>query len=236
MMAEAFAAQDTLPGNKTCNDAVLALENEDIGYTDFTALKQVSLAIKPGEKVALIGPSGAGKTTLLRRLFQLNPGRCAFVHQHYALVSGLSVFHNIYMGRLDRISVFENIRNLALPSKRRVREIRPIARSLGLEEKLFSRTGALSGGQQQRVGIGRALYRGGDILMADEPVASLDRVRQAQIMSLMTGTDKTVVSSLHAVELARQFFHRIVALKNRTVMFDLPVEQVSEERLQALYN
>ncbi len=213
----------------------LSLENEDIAYKGVIALKQVSLRILKGEKVALIGQSGAGKTTLLRRLYQLKSDHCAFVHQHYALVPQLSVFHNIYMGQLDRLSLFENVRNLVLPSSARLSQIKPIVSSLGLEDKLLTRIGVLSGGQQQRVGIGRALYRGGDILMADEPVSSLDRVQQEQIMALLTDTDKTVVSSLHSIDLARQFFHRIIAIKDRSVAFDLPVEQVTDARLALLY-
>lgn len=213
----------------------LSLENEDIAYDEFVALKQVSLSIFKGEKVALIGQSGAGKTTLLRRLFQLKPEQCAFVHQHYALVPQLSVFHNIYMGRLDRISLIENIRNLILPSGKRMDQIRPIAHRLGLEDKLLTRIGALSGGQQQRVGIGRALYRGGDILMADEPVSSLDRVQQEKVMALLADTNKTVVSSLHSIDLARRFFNRIIAVKDRSVAFDLPVDQVTDNRLSLLY-
>jgi phosphonate transport system ATP-binding protein len=213
----------------------LSLDKEDIAYEGFVALKQVSLSIFKGEKVALVGQSGAGKTTLLRRLFQLKPDQCAFVHQHYALVPQLSVFHNIYMGRLDRFSLLENIRNLVLPSGRRLDQIRPIALRLGLEDKLLTRIGALSGGQQQRVGIGRALYRGGDILMADEPVSSLDRVQQEGIMALLTDTDKTVVSSLHSIGLARRFFHRLIGIKDRAVAFDLRADQVTDDRLSRLY-
>ncbi|HCY87448.1 MAG TPA: hypothetical protein DHV36_20105 [Desulfobacteraceae bacterium] len=215
--------------------AVFSLENETIAYDGFTALEQVSLTILPGEKVALIGKSGAGKTTLLRRLYQLRPSDSAFVHQHHALVPQLSVFHNIYMGRLDRLSVLENIRNLIHPSRARLRQIRPIAATLGLEGKLFEKTCALSGGQQQRVGIGRAIYRGGEVLMADEPVSSLDRVRGEQIIRILTDTSKTVISSLHAVDFARRFFDRVIALGKRRVVFDLPADQVTDDRLRSLY-
>jgi phosphonate transport system ATP-binding protein len=213
----------------------LTLENEDISYQGFTALKSVNLTIGSGEKVALIGKSGAGKTTLLRRLYQLEPDRCAFIHQHYSLVSQLSVFHNIYMGRLDQFNLLHNIRNLIRPSKERLSEIKPIARTLALEDELFNRVGKLSGGQQQRVGIGRAFYRGSSILMADEPVSSLDRVQQEQVMGYMTDTPKTVISTLHSIGLARQFFDRIIGLKDQTVLFDLPGSTLTDNILNDLY-
>lgn len=164
------------------------------------------MSVAEGEKVALIGRSGAGKTTLLRRLYQIRPGDCAFIHQHYALVPQLSVFHNIYMGRLDFYSGLHNLWNLIKPVASHVEEIIPIVDKLGLQDKLFTRTGELSGGQQQRVGIGRALYRGGTILMADEPVSSLDNVQSEEIVALITKTRKTVISTLHSVDLARRFF------------------------------
>lgn len=220
----------TEPQNPT-----LTLENEDISYQGFTALKSVNLTIGSGEKVALIGKSGAGKTTLLRRLYQLEPDRCAFIHQHYFLVPQLSVFHNIYMGRLDQFDLLHNIRNLIWPSKERLSEIKPIARILALEDELFNPVGKLSGGQQQRVGIGRAFYRGSSILMADEPVSSLDQVQQEQVMGYMTDTPKTVISTLHSIGLARQFFDRIIGLKNQTVLFDLPGSTLTDNILNDLY-
>lgn len=214
---------------------VLCLENEDIGYGRFTALKGVSLTISRGEKVALIGSSGAGKTTLLRRLFQLAPASCAFIRQHHDLVPQLSLFHNIYMGRLDRFSVGHNLRNLVLPAKARLAEIRPIAAVLGLEARLFTKVGALSGGQQQRAGIGRAFYRGSPIIMADEPVSSLDQVQGARVMGCMTDTPKTVVATLHDIGLARQFFGRIIGLRDGRIFFDLPGQGLSDQLVAELY-
>lgn len=214
---------------------LLSLSGEDIAYAGYVALQDISLSISEGEKVALIGQSGAGKTTLLRRLYQLNPEQCAFIHQHHALVPQLTTFHNIYMGRLDVHSVFQNLRNLIRPAGKFVEEIEPIARKLGLEDKLFTRIGELSGGQQQRVGIGRALYRGGSILMADEPVSSLDVVQREDILQLIVSSGRTVVSSLHSVSLSQRFFDRIIGLKNRSVLFDLPVDSVSDRLLAELY-
>ncbi|WP_084457081.1 phosphonate ABC transporter ATP-binding protein [Desulfogranum mediterraneum] len=214
---------------------VLSLDQETIAYDGCIALNDISLQIGCGEKVALIGPSGAGKTTLLRRLYQLRPGECAFIHQQYALVPQLSVFHNIYMGRLDHHSTLHNLRTLIRPGLREREEITVIAESLGLAEKIWTRTGALSGGQQQRVAIGRALYRGGSILMADEPVSSLDMVQGREIIQLIVDIGQTVISSLHLVELSLEYFDRIIGLARQQLAFDLPAGQVSQADLDELY-
>lgn len=139
------------------------------------------------------------------------------------------------MGRLDSHSAFHNIYNLIRPHKRHIEEITPIAKKLGLENKLFVRVGELSGGQQQRVGIGRALYRGGAILMADEPVSSLDVIQGEEIIELITNTGKTVVSSLHSLDFSAKFFDRIIGLRHETILFDLPAQHVSKSKLLELY-
>lgn len=218
------------------SEPLLSLSREELAYKGQVALQEVSLSVSRGEKVALIGKSGAGKTTLLRRLYQLNPQLCAFIHQHHALVPQLTVFHNIYMGRLDEHSLFENVRNLISPQKKYLDKIERVVLKLGLEDKLFTRVGELSGGQQQRVGVGRALYRGGSILMADEPVSSLDIKQSEDIMRLIVNSGETVVSSLHSVDFSKRFFNRIIGLKGCRVLFDLPVAAVSENHLADLYN
>jgi len=214
----------------------LSLKNEDVHYRESIALHAITLTIEDGEKVAFVGQSGAGKTTLLRRLYQLTPEKSAFIHQHYALVPQLSVFHNIFMGRLDRHSSLHNLFNLVVPNKKRVSEIFPIAEQLGLTTKLHSKVGQLSGGQQQRVGVGRALYRGGSILMADEPVSSLDAVQGEEIMGMITSTRKTVISAMHSIDLSIKYFQRIIGLKDGRILFDLPSVQVSNKLLTDLYH
>lgn len=223
---------------KTDSDkpSVLSLSNEEVRYRDAVALRSITLTIRPGEKVALVGQSGAGKTTLLRRLYQLAPESCAFIHQHYALVPQLSVFHNIFMGRLDDFSSLHNFLNLFQPRKGRIEEIAPIAERLGLRDKMFAKVGKLSGGQQQRVGIGRALYRGGSILMADEPVSSLDSVQGEEIIRLITQTTKTVISSLHSIDLSEKFFHRIIGLRHGGIVFDRPAGKIPGRVLAELYH
>lgn len=221
--------------NQQSTDTVLELQGETVTYNDFTALEDVSLQIQPGEKVAIIGPSGAGKTTLLRTLYQINPDDCAFIHQHHSLVPQLSSFHNIYMGRLDAHSNLQNLRTFIKPKQNDIDDISEITDILGLTDKLWTKVGNLSGGQQQRIGIGRALYRGGKILMADEPVSSLDMKQGREIVKLITDLGHTVISALHFVELSLEFFDRIVGLRQQKVLFDLPSVKVTQARLDALY-
>ncbi len=222
--------------SKQNTQPLLSLCGETIGYAGVIALDNISLQITSGEKVALIGPSGAGKTSLLKRLYQLKPERCAFIHQQSSLVPQLSTFHNIYMGRLDEYSWLHNLQTLIHPGSDHRQEIDEIAKTLGLQEKLWTRVGELSGGQQQRVGIGRALYRGGEILMADEPVSSLDVVQGRDIIELITSLGNTVVSALHYVELSREFFDRIIGLCRNRILFDLPAPHVTDKHLAELYS
>ena len=211
------------------------LYRESVAYQDNVALKNISLQIDWGEKVAFIGPSGAGKTTLLRTLYKRAANGAAFVHQHYALVPQLSVFHNVYIGRLDGHSTVFNLLNLLKPQKKILLEILPILRALGIEEKSFEKVGTLSGGQQQRVAVARAVYRGEDILFADEPVSSVDPHQADMVLQLIVQNAETVVLSLHAVGFALKFAERIIGLRNGEIQFDLPVEKVTQAMLSELY-
>ena len=211
------------------------LQHVDVRYERHIALHDISLSIREGETVALIGPSGAGKTTLLNKLYTLQSDACAFVHQHYALVPRLSVFHNIYMGRLDRRPSWYNVLNLIKPQKRILEDIYPILDTLAMREKLFTRVAALSGGQQQRVAVGRAMYRGGRALLADEPVSSIDTRQGAAVLNLIVTAGKTVVTALHSVEFARRFCRRIIGLCGGRIRFDLPSDRVSQNDIDALY-
>lgn len=215
--------------------ALFTLDGESVAYENNVALKSVSLQIRKGEKVALIGPSGAGKTTLLRTLYERAAGRSSFVHQHYALVPQLSAFHNVFIGRLDQHSTTFNLLNLIKPQEKILVEIIPILSQLGMEEKTFERVGALSGGQQQRVAVARAMYRGEDILLADEPISSVDPHQATTVMELIMQSAETIVLSLHAVDFALKFAERIIGLRDGEVRFDLPAEKVSQTMLGELY-
>jgi phosphonate transport system ATP-binding protein len=213
---------------------MLHLSGESVAYENQIALKNITLDIERGEKVALIGPSGAGKTTLLRTLYARVANQSAFVHQHYALVPQLSVFHNAYIGRLDRHSIWYNVLNLLKPQRYTLKEVLPVLQALGLEDKTFEKAGALSGGQQQRVAVARAMYRGESILLADEPVSSIDPHQADAVRELIMQTE-TVIMSLHAVDVALKFAERIIGLREGQLRFDLPAAQVTPTLLRDLY-
>jgi phosphonate transport system ATP-binding protein len=211
------------------------LQHVNVFYGQNPALRDITLRIQEGETVAVIGPSGAGKSTLLNQLYDMRPDDCAFVHQQYALVPQLSVFHNIYIGRLDRRATWYNLLNLIKPHKPVVDEVKPILETLGMSEKISARVGALSGGQQQRVAVGRAMYRGGKVMLADEPVSSIDPLQGAAILDLIVNTGKTVIMALHSVPFARRFTERIIGLCAGRIRFDLPPAQLTQELVDELY-
>lgn len=215
--------------------SLINLRGERVAYGQTVALQNITLQIAAGEKVALIGPSGAGKTTLLRTLYERMPAQSAFVHQDYALVPPLSTFHNVYMGRLDHHSTFYNILNLIKPRKKILADIRPLLQVVGLEDKMFDKVETLSGGQQQRVAIARAIYRGEPVLLADEPISSVDPHQASAVMELIVNHADTVIMSLHAVEFALKFADRIIGLRAGQIQFDLPAGRITQAMLRTLY-
>src|SRR6266702_4781124 len=152
--------------------SLIDLQGLTAGYAGHPVLHDIDLVIRAGERVALMGRSGAGKTTLLNLLYERLADRAALIPQSGALVKTLSVFHNVYMGRLDRHPTWHNLRNLVWPARRDVAEIESVLDLVGLADKLFAKTAALSGGQQQRTLVARALYNGRPIVIADEPVSA----------------------------------------------------------------
>ena len=151
------------------------LTNANLGYKQGSVLRNISLEINEGERVALVGESGAGKSTLLAALQTQFQNKAALIPQDLGLVNNLSVFHNIYIGRLNTYSSVYNLLNLAWPQKREVEKIKPLVERLSLVDKLFKPTGELSGGQQQRTAICRALFQGGSAIIGDEPVSAVDK-------------------------------------------------------------
>ncbi|MEI2415149.1 phosphonate ABC transporter ATP-binding protein [Orrella sp. JC864] len=240
---------------------MLSFESVGMRYANGTvALDSVSLALPRGQFCVVLGSSGAGKSTLLRMvnglvrptsgrvsvqgvpvspasLARLRP-RIGMVHQQFNLVTRASVAANVLSGALPVLPAW---RALLMRYPRELRERAcALLEEVGLQpEHLHRRVSELSGGQQQRVGLARAFMLNPPLLLADEPVASLDPRISAQVLALMRqqagerGT--TVLCSLHQVELARAYADRIVALRHGRVMFDGPPADFGPAAAAALY-
>ena len=211
------------------------LTNANLGYKQSSVLRNISLEINEGERVALVGESGAGKSTLLAALQSQLQNEVTLIPQDLGLVNNLSVFHNIYIGRLNTYSSVYNLLNLAWPQKREVQKIKPLVERLSLVDKLFKPTGELSGGQQQRTAICRALFQGGSAIIGDEPVSAVDNHMANIIMKTLIAKFPTVVLALHDVDLAIKFSTRIIGIKDGAICFDQSTVDLSRQDLDFLY-
>ena len=200
-----------------------------------TVLEDISLSIRQGERVALLGKSGSGKSTLLGYLREQLLNQCAWCPQQPALVAQLSLFHNIYAGGLTRHSNLTNLRNLFFPSARVQQEIGAIASQLQLQQQLWQKAGELSGGQQQRVGIGRALYQRRRALLADEPVSALDAEQGRLLLTSFLAQHDTSVIALHHVELALSLCDRVIGLADGKIVLDAASKSLQLQDLTQLY-
>jgi len=226
------------------------------------ALDGVSLDIQRGEFVVLIGLSGSGKSTLLRcinRLVDPTSGvvifdgldvtaadrvairrvrrRIGMIFQQFNLVRRSSVFSNVLSGRLGYRSSWRTI--TSRPTASDVAAAFENLGRVGIAQRAYSRADALSGGQQQRVGIARALMQKPELMLADEPVASLDPATSHSVMKYLEEINKkdgiTVVCSLHFLSLARRYGTRVIALKDGRVAFDGRPDAIDERRFKEIY-
>ena len=215
--------------------AAITLANAAAAYDGRPVLSGIDLTVRAGERVALMGRSGAGKSTLIGLIHAQAPERVALVPQAAALVRPLSVFHNVYMGRLDRRSTLHNLRTLVRPARADVAAVESILDRVGLADKLWAKAGALSGGQQQRVSVARALYNGRPILVGDEPVSALDRQQGARILTELARGHETLILALHDVALALAHTDRIVVLEAGRIALDAPSAGLDPARLSPFY-
>ena len=215
--------------------SLLELREESAGYKDTTILRGLNLTINPGERIALVGESGAGKSTLLHLLYNRLGSRAALMPQDSALVQALSVFHNVYMGRLHERSVWRNLRNLIFPVPSDVDEVRAVLARLRLGDKIFSNVGQLSGGQYQRTALARALYHPGQVIVADEPVSSVDEHQAREILATMNNEKETALLAMHDRELAIEFADRIVGLRDGRIVLDQSSRSMKPNDLNDLY-
>ena len=228
------------------------------------ALNGVNLDVSAGECVALIGRSGVGKSTLFRllnatqrpsagslrfdgavvnemssRQLRSMRRRVGTVYQQHYLVPSLSVLDNALCGRLGSWSLLRTLTSFVSPPKEEVERAVAVLDSVGLADKCRARADELSGGQQQRLAIARALIQQPDVILADEPVASLDPALAESITNLLvrlvTEGKRTLIVSLHSVELARCHFPRIVGLRRGSVAFDVPPASLHTELLDEVF-
>ncbi len=211
------------------------LDRASAGYNGHAVLSDISLTIEAGERVALVGESGAGKSTLLSMLYEQRKAQAALIPQDTALVRSLSVFHNIFIGRLHCNKTIYNLRTLVWPKRAEVDRVRAITDRLRLSDKLFTPVGELSGGQQQRTAVGRALFHGGDVVLGDEPVSAVDEHQAREILTALTDSHATVVLAMHDLELALAHTDRIVGIRDGGIRLDAPSAELSPSDLAPLY-
>lgn len=230
------------------------------------AVRRVTLRVEPGERVALLGASGSGKSTLIRLMSGLerqdsHAGRIEIlgrslqvgshlssearairqevgvIFQQFNLVGRLPLITNVLMGLCGRIPTWRALcGRFSLQEQARALDA---LSHLGLQDQAFQRASTLSGGQQQRAAIARALLQGARLVLADEPVASLDPESTKRVMDHLLALNEqqgiTTVVSLHQVELARRYCQRIVALRQGEVIFDGPASRLDSALIETLY-
>lgn len=228
-----------------------------------TAVNGVSFTVEPGEMIAVLGSSGAGKSTLLRCLNRLEAptsGRilfngqnignlkgdkldawrfqCAMIFQQFQLVPRLNVLTNVLIGGLHEAPLIRSLFKM-FPRKDRERAIIELDR-LGMAEKALQRAGTLSGGQQQRVAIAKAMMQSPKILLADEPIASLDTRNAHAVMQTLKMINKdrgiTVLVNLHALDMARTYCDRIIGMRDGAIVFDGPGTSLDEKAIALIYD
>lgn len=229
-------------------------------FTAHDAVSDIDLTIRAGERVALLGASGAGKSTLLSMLNGSLPAtsgqvevlgtplaglpparlrpiqrRIGTISQRLDLVDQVRVLHNVNGGRLGQWSSLRALAALAWP-RADTAAIDALER-VGLSWAVHERTERLSGGERQRVAIARLLLQEPELVLADEPVSSLDPTRAAGILELLCAPDRpvTLVVSLHQPELARRHCTRAIGLRDGRLVFDLPADRLDDRVLDDLY-
>lgn len=227
-----------------------------------TAVDAVTLDIPQGQMVGIIGRSGAGKSTLLRMMNRLTDASsgtihfgdleisalrgaelrrwqrdCAMIFQQFNLVPRLDVLTNVLLGRLNHRSTAMSVLNL-FTREERIMAIAALER-LGIEQTALQRAGTLSGGQQQRVAIARALMQAPRLVLADEPIASLDPLNAKIVMDALRDINEregiTVITNLHTLDTARAYCERIIGMAGGRVVFDGAPHELTADAVQEIY-
>ena len=240
----------------------LEVKNLVFNYGEKTILDDISFEVSNGDFIAVVGKSGAGKSTLLRCLNLLNKPKSgeinildenivnfnrsklkllrrdiAFIFQDYNVLDNLYTVENVLTPYLVKKSIFGLILGY---SKEEYREGVSFLKQVGLEDEAFKKSKYLSGGQKQRVAIAKALAQNPKILLADEPVSSLDEKNTTLIMDTFKKLNEengiTVLINLHDVNLAKKYSTKILGLKDGKVLFYKDSEKVTKDEFEELYN
>ena len=243
----------------------MILEVKDISVQyekNIDAIKDVSFDLNEGDFVALIGPSGAGKSTILKAINALNPlskgsvlykgedvhslgakdlrrlrRKIAFIFQDTSIIENISVLDNVLLARLGEKKFFEAM--LSRYTDEEYSDALKAIEMVGLKEKTYALAKDLSGGQKQRVAIARALFQKSDLILADEPISSLDIETKRYIMDIfkMLNTDykKTIIISMHDLDLSLEYAKRVIAIKDHRVYFDRSTDELDYDGVKDLF-
>lgn len=243
----------------------MILEVKDISVQyekNIDAIKDVSFDLSEGDFVALIGPSGAGKSTILKAINALNPlskgsvlykgkdvhslgakdlrrlrRKIAFIFQDTSIIENISVLDNVLLARLGEKKFFEAM--LSRYSDEEYSDALKAIEMVGLKEKTYALAKDLSGGQKQRVAIARALFQKSDLILADEPISSLDIETKRSIMDIfkMLNTDykKTIIISMHDLDLSLEYSKRVIAIKDHRVYFGRSTNELNYDSVKDLF-
>ncbi len=246
------------------SQAAIAIHGLNKSFGTKRALSDIHLTVLPGEFVALIGPSGSGKSTLLRHTSGLVACDCGcvtifgrtvqergrvkrrireiradvgFIFQQFNLVNRLTLLQNVLVGMITRVPTWRSLLRIYTRSEK-MSAMRSLYR-VGLHEHVTQRAGTLSGGQQQRAAIARTMEQRAKIILADEPIASLDPESARMVMESLARLNQedkvTIVISLHQVQFAQQYCRRTVAMKDGRIIFDGPSSELTPEMLRQIY-
>lgn len=241
---------------------IIEVKNLKKNYDNKEVLKNISFSIKKGEFISIIGKSGAGKSTLMRILNMLediNSGsikfygndsvninekeknklkrKMAFVFQEYNVIDNLPVIDNVLLPFLTRKNFLEALFNYY--TKEEYERAMYCLEKVDIKNLAYTKTKYLSGGEKQRVAIARALAPNVDLILADEPISSLDEKNAVQIMEIFKRInlkkDKTIILNLHNVEIAKKYSDKILALKDGEIFFFKESEKVSTDDIKQVY-
>lgn len=227
-----------------------------------TALQDINLKIDQGEFVAIIGLSGAGKSTLIRcinRMHDINEGtlnvnevdvsrlrgkeirafrrKVGMIFQSFNLVTRTTVLNNVLISSVPELASWRKVLGI-FPKEKKIQALEALDK-VGILDKAYTRVDQLSGGQQQRVALARTLAQNPDIILADEPVASLDPVTAKVVMDdfkrINQETNMSILINIHHVELALEYADRVIGVRKGQIVYDGPSEEVSQEVLDDIY-